>query len=145
MREQWLAKQRVAILRNDHILAFGEEFETLLTFWNSFNIRFVIFLTLCDTCCCTWLPKAIKLPRLLTVMHTCCLLVQRSLRCTQGVHCHVWCGIILATGFMIIIFLPTSMAIHGVGIYGLVHTFIDSNCYPDYKEQEVAHTFCFIY
>ena len=57
-REQRLAKQRVAVSRNDHILAFGEVFETTLTFWdslNSFSVRFAILLTLCHTYCCTWL------------------------------------------------------------------------------------------
>ena len=44
-REQQLAKQRVAVSRNDHILAFGEVFETSLTFWNSFNIHFAILLS----------------------------------------------------------------------------------------------------
>ena len=81
-REQRIAKQRVAVSRNDHILAFGEVFETSLTFWdsmNSFSIRFAILLTLCHTYCCTW-PTITKahLPRLLTVMHTCRLSVQRS-------------------------------------------------------------------
>ena len=44
-REQQLAKQRVAVSRNDHILTFGEVFETLLTFWdsmNSFSVHFAI-------------------------------------------------------------------------------------------------------
>ena len=51
-REQQLAKQRVAVSRNDYILAFGEVFETSLTFWdsiNSFSVRFAILLTLCHT------------------------------------------------------------------------------------------------
>ena len=34
-------------LEKDHILAFGEVFETSLTFWNSFIVRFAILLTLC--------------------------------------------------------------------------------------------------
>ena len=69
--EGWLAKQRMAISENDHILAFGEVIETLLTFWNvlPFFSHFA---------CCTW-PTV--LPCLLTVMYTCRLLVQRSLRC----------------------------------------------------------------
>ena len=36
-REQRLAKQRVAVSRNDHILAFSEVFETSLTFCDSVN------------------------------------------------------------------------------------------------------------
>ena len=30
-REQWLVKQRMAVLRNNHILTFGKVFETSLT------------------------------------------------------------------------------------------------------------------
>ena len=52
MKEQRLANQRVAISRNDHILTFGEVFETSLTFWNSFSVRFASLLTLCHTYCC---------------------------------------------------------------------------------------------
>ena len=37
MREQQLAKQRMAVSRNHHILTFSEVFETSLTSWNSFN------------------------------------------------------------------------------------------------------------
>ena len=37
-REQQLAKQRVGISRNDHILAVSEVLETSLTFWNSFSM-----------------------------------------------------------------------------------------------------------
>ena len=67
MREQQLAKQRVAISRNDYILTFGEVFETSLTFWdsmNSFSVRFAILLTLCHTYCCTWptVTKALPMP-----------------------------------------------------------------------------------
>ena len=40
------AKNGLAILRNDHILMFGEVFETVFTFWNSFNMCFTILLTL---------------------------------------------------------------------------------------------------
>ena len=36
-REQQLAKQGVAVSRNNHILAFGEVFETSLTFSDSIN------------------------------------------------------------------------------------------------------------
>ena len=51
------SEARLAVLRNDHILVFGEVFQTLLTSWNSFNVCFVIF-------CCTWLsiPKAHATP-----------------------------------------------------------------------------------
>ena len=59
-REQQLVKQRVAVSRNNHILVFCEVFKTSLTFQNSFNICFVILLTLCHTCCCTW-----------PILHTC--------------------------------------------------------------------------
>ena len=45
-RDQWLAKQRIAVSRNGHILTFGEVFKTLLTSWNSFNVPFAILLTL---------------------------------------------------------------------------------------------------
>ena len=78
MREHRLAKQRMGHLENDHILAFGEVFETSLTSWNSFNVCFAIL----HTVCCTW-PAAQK------HMHTymCHLLVQRSLRCVQGLDC----------------------------------------------------------
>ena len=54
MREQQLAKQRMTISKNDHILAFGEVFETSLTSWNSFIICFATLLTLC----CTWLTMS---------------------------------------------------------------------------------------
>ena len=33
-----LVKHRMVVSRNDHILAFGEVFETSLTSWNSLNI-----------------------------------------------------------------------------------------------------------
>ena len=50
MREQsmqWLVKQKSAwVFRSDHILMFGEVFETLLTFSNSFSICFAILLAL---------------------------------------------------------------------------------------------------
>ena len=49
MREQWPAKQKMAVSRNDHILMFGEVFKTSLTSWNSFNVWFAILLTLCYT------------------------------------------------------------------------------------------------
>ena len=67
MREQQLAKQRVAVSRNDYILTFGEVFETSLTFWdsmNSFSVRFAILHTLCHTYCCTWptVTKALPMP-----------------------------------------------------------------------------------
>ena len=55
----------------------------------------------------------------------------------------MWCGITLAT-FFLIIFLLTSLAITAVGIYDLVHAFIDE-CYPDCKEQQVALIFQWIY
>ena len=47
-------------LRNDHILAFGVVFETLLTSWNSFSVCFAILLMIC----CTWptVPKALAMP-----------------------------------------------------------------------------------
>ena len=57
-RDQWVwkrgvaaskAKKRMAILRNDHILTFGEVFETLLT---SSNIQFAVFTVV--ILCCTW-------------------------------------------------------------------------------------------
>ena len=79
-REQWLAKQRMAVSRNNHILAFGEVFETLLTFWKALP-SFLHFGTL--VVAHGWLHS----PRLLTVMHTCRLLVQKSLWCTWGIHC----------------------------------------------------------
>ena len=66
MREQWLANQRVAVSRNDDILALGEVFETSLTFWNSFN--FVILLTLVVA---HGRSSQKHLPRLLKVMHMC--------------------------------------------------------------------------
>ena len=34
-REQRLVKQRMAVLRNNHILTFGKVFETSLTSWNA--------------------------------------------------------------------------------------------------------------
>ena len=40
------AKNGLATLRNDHILMFSEVFETVFTFWNSFNMCFTILLTL---------------------------------------------------------------------------------------------------
>ena len=56
--EQRQAKQRMAVLGNDHIFAFGEVFETSLTFSISFSIHFAIhvqkhvlhLLTVMDTC-----------------------------------------------------------------------------------------------
>ena len=45
-RGQWLAKQRMAVSRNDHILTFRVVFKALLTSWNSFNVLFAILLTL---------------------------------------------------------------------------------------------------
>ena len=42
--EEQLAKQRMVVLGNDHILAFGKVFETLLTILNSFSIHFAIHL-----------------------------------------------------------------------------------------------------
>ena len=42
--EEQLAKQRMVVLGNDHILAFGKVFETSLTFLNSFSIHFAIHL-----------------------------------------------------------------------------------------------------
>ena len=46
--------------KNDHILAFSEVLETMLTSWNSFNVNFAILFTPC----CTWLiiPKAHTTP-----------------------------------------------------------------------------------
>ena len=87
MREQWLANQRVAVSRNDDILALGEVFETSLTFWNSFNIHFAILLTLFHTCCCTWLtvPKALATPTKSNAHVS--LSVQKVMRCTRGIHC----------------------------------------------------------
>ena len=63
-REQQLAQQRVAVSRNDHILAFGEVFETLLTFWDSMNSFSVCFAILCHTYCCTWptITKVFAMP-----------------------------------------------------------------------------------
>ena len=78
-REQQLVKQRMAISKNHHIFAFGEVFETSLT---SFNISFAILLTLVTH----GRPSQKHRPCLQTVMHTCCLSVQRSLRCEQGIH-----------------------------------------------------------
>ena len=66
--EQRLVKQRVAISRNDHILAFGEVFETSLTFWDSINslsIHFAILLTLVTL----GQPSQKHLLRLLTDAH----------------------------------------------------------------------------
>ena len=88
-REQRLAKQRVTILRNDHILAFGEVFETSLTFCdsvNSFSVCFAILLTLCHTYCCTWLTvtKALATP---TKINAHVLPVgSKVIRCMQGIH-----------------------------------------------------------
>ena len=73
------AKKHVAVLRNDHILAFGEVFVTSLTSSNSFNVRFAILTLL--TLCCTW-P---------TVSKTCAMPtnsnahvpIQRLLRCVH--------------------------------------------------------------
>ena len=52
MRKQWLAKQRMVILRNDHILAFSEVFESSPISWNSFSVRHisVTFELTGDTC-----------------------------------------------------------------------------------------------
>jgi len=36
-REQWLVKQRMAVLRNNHILTFGKVFKTSLTSWNALS------------------------------------------------------------------------------------------------------------
>ena len=59
-REQRLAKQRMAVSINDHILAFGEVFEPRSLPSNSFNVRFAVFLTLRYT----WptFPKACATP-----------------------------------------------------------------------------------
>ena len=65
-RHQRLGKQRIAV-------SFGEVFETLLISWNSLPSLGRLS------------PKYV--PRLLTVMHTCRLSVQRSLRWTWGMHC----------------------------------------------------------
>ena len=63
--EQQVAKQRkcVAVLSNDHILAFGEVFETSLTSSNSFSVCFAIFLILL-TLHCMWptVPNARPIP-----------------------------------------------------------------------------------
>ena len=81
MREQWLVKQRMAVLRNDHILSFGEVFKNLTHLLELFQRmvchQFVAHGQLSQMC----------VPHLLTVMHTCCLSVHRSLRCTRGIHC----------------------------------------------------------
>ena len=63
MREQQLAKQIMAVSRNNHIIMFGEVFETSLMSWNSFNVCFVILLTLC----CTW-PTVSKVLATPTIM-----------------------------------------------------------------------------
>ena len=86
-REQRLAKQRVAVSRNDHILAFGEVFETSLTFWNSFNVRFAILLTLCHTYCCTWptVPKALATPTNSNAHVS--PVGSKVMRCARGIHC----------------------------------------------------------
>ena len=57
--DQWLAKQIkcIAVLRNDHILAFIEVFETSLTSSNFFNVCFAILLTLLILCY-TWSTKS---------------------------------------------------------------------------------------
>ena len=44
----------MAVLRNNHIFAFGKVFKTSLTSSNSFNVCFAILLTLL-TLCYTWL------------------------------------------------------------------------------------------
>ena len=62
MREQQLAKQRMAVLRNDHILMFSEVFETSLASWNSFNVCLLTH---------NWLTIPKHMPHLLTVLHTC--------------------------------------------------------------------------
>ena len=88
MRKQWLAsKQWSSRLRNDHILALGEVFKTSLTFWNSFNIRFAILLTLCHTCCCTWptIPNALATPTNSNAHVS--PNGSKIMRCTQGIHC----------------------------------------------------------
>ena len=81
-----IGKQRVAISRNDHILVFGEVFETSLTFWNSFNIRFAILLTLCHTYCYTWptVTKALAMP---TNSNAHVSPGSKVMRCTRGIHC----------------------------------------------------------
>ena len=86
MRERaaQLVKQRTVTSRNDHILTFCEVFEShLLSGTLSTYVRFTILLTLC----CTWPTIPNHMPLLLTVMHTCCLSVQRLLRCMGGIHC----------------------------------------------------------
>ena len=45
-REQRLAKQRMVVSRNNHILAFGEVFESRSFPSNSLNVCFGVFLTL---------------------------------------------------------------------------------------------------
>ena len=80
-REQQLAKQRMAVLRNDHILAFGGV-RNLAHFLELFQQA------LCHsfhTCCRTWRNVSNHMP-CLTVMHKCHLSVQRSLRCAQGIY-----------------------------------------------------------
>ena len=74
-RELQRAKQRMAVSKNGHIIMFGDDMETLLTSWSSFNIHFGILLTLC---CTRLMPCAMPI----TVMHMFRLSVQRSLRCT---------------------------------------------------------------
>ena len=90
MREQRLVKPRVAVLRNDHILAFGEVLETSLTFWdsmNSFSVRFAILLTLCHTYCCTWptVTKALPMPTNSNAHVS--PVGSKVMRCTRGIHC----------------------------------------------------------
>ena len=90
MREQQLAKQRVAILRNDHILAFGEVFEISLTFWDSlksFSICFAILPTLCHTYCCTWptVTKALATPTNSNAHVS--PVGSKVIGCARGIHC----------------------------------------------------------
>ena len=71
------AKKHVAILRNDHILTFGQVFETSLTSLNSFNVCFAVLTLL--TPCCTWLT-IVKAHATLTNSNA-HISVQKLLRC----------------------------------------------------------------
>ena len=81
-REQWLAKQRMAVSRNDPTFVFGEVFKTSLTSRNSCNVRFAILLTLG----CTWptILKACATPTNSNAHVT--SRFKGHWECTQGIH-----------------------------------------------------------